>query len=170
MSRIQFDPQQAFKEFTDYTRKMTSGAQLLQRIKDEDVEIATAPKKEVFRLDKTMLYRYEPRAKSAVEVPVLVVYGLVGRYTMTDLQEDRSLHAQPARAGRRSLRRRLGHTRRAATAGSRIEDYVDGYLDDVRRVHLPGAQRRQASPARHLRRRRVLALLRGAVPAARART
>ena len=30
-------------------------------------------------------------AKRTVAVPVLVVYGLVGRYTMADLQEDRSL-------------------------------------------------------------------------------
>ena len=30
-------------------------------------------------------------AQKTVNVPVLVAYGLVGRYTMADLQEDRSL-------------------------------------------------------------------------------
>ena len=35
------------------------------------MQIATAPKTEVFRQDKTVLYHYEPMAKNVVKVPVL---------------------------------------------------------------------------------------------------
>ena len=37
---------------------------MLQRIKDEDVQIATADKDEVFREDKMTLYRYKPIAEA----------------------------------------------------------------------------------------------------------
>ena len=45
----------------------------------------------MFTQDKVTLYRYKPVAKRTLRVPVLVAYGQVGRYTMTDLQEDRSM-------------------------------------------------------------------------------
>jgi polyhydroxyalkanoate synthase len=85
------DPMRAMAEFSDLNVKLVRGAELLNRIRDDDVQIATTPKREVWRQDKTTLYRYEPLAERAIAVPVLMVYGLVGRYTMADLQEDRSL-------------------------------------------------------------------------------
>ena len=101
-----------------------------------------------------------PSARSAT--PVLVAYGQVGRYTMADLQEDRSMLRNLLALGSTSTRS-TGAARRAATAGSRFEDYVDGYLADcvehICKAHgIAGDQ-----PARHLRRRRVHAVLRGAV-------
>ena len=127
-SRIRVDARQAFNEFSDYQRRMLQGAQLLQRIKGEDVQIATAPKTEVFRQDKTVLYHYEPMAKNAVKVPVLIVFGLVGRYTFIDLQEDRSLTRSLLRQGIDLYVVDWG----TPTRGDRwlkMEDYIDGYLD-----------------------------------------
>ena len=89
--RVNVDPQDAVKEFTEFSRRMRMGRELLDKTKDSDVQIATTPKREVWRQDKTVLYHYTPTAKQTVKTPVLVVYGLVGRYTMADLQEDRSL-------------------------------------------------------------------------------
>jgi polyhydroxyalkanoate synthase len=43
------------------------------------------------RQDKVTLYHYRPLGEPKVRTPVLIAYGLVGRYTMVDLQEDRSL-------------------------------------------------------------------------------
>src|SRR6185436_6885903 len=90
-SRMQFDPLQIAKQFADFSQRLQHGNELLRSVKDRDVQIATTPKTEVLRQDKTTLYHYEPMAEQTVAVPVLVVYGLVGRYTMADLQEDRSL-------------------------------------------------------------------------------
>ncbi|HEY4997675.1 MAG TPA: hypothetical protein VII36_00955, partial [Usitatibacter sp.] len=89
--RVKVDPREAAREFSEFSRRMQRGRDLLDRTKDDDVRIATTPKTEVFRQDKVVLYHYTPSAKKTIGIPVLLVYGLVGRYTMADLQEDRSL-------------------------------------------------------------------------------
>ena len=45
----------------------------------------------MFRTDKVTLYRYRPLTEARFATPMLIVYSLIGRHTMTDLQEDRSL-------------------------------------------------------------------------------
>ena len=120
---------QALAELSDFNLKMARGQQLLQRIKDEDVQIATADKEVVFREDKTTLYRYKPTAKRTLKVPVLVAYGQIGRYTMTDLQEDRSMLRNLLALGVDVYAVDWG----SPTRGDRwltFEDYVDTYLHD----------------------------------------
>lgn len=119
----------ALAELSDFNLKMARGQQLLSRIKDEDVQIATADKEVVFREDKTTLYRYKPTAKGSLNVPVLVAYGQVGRYTMTDLQEDRSMLRNLLALGVDVYAVDWG----SPTRGDRwltFEDYVDIYLSD----------------------------------------
>lgn len=127
IGRIQVDPQQAIKEFAEFNLKLLSGSERLRRIKDRDVQIGTTPKQEVFRQDKTVLYRYEPLAKRTIDVPVLVVYGLVGRYTMADLQEDRSLIRNMLKQGVDLYAVDWGHATRT-DRWLTLEDYIDGYL------------------------------------------
>jgi polyhydroxyalkanoate synthase len=136
--RMQVDPREAVREFSAFTQRLRHGRALLDKTRDEDVQIATTPKREVFRQDKTVLYHYAAVAKKALATPVLVVYGLVGRYTMADLQEDRSL-----------VRNLLAHgvdlyvvdwgTPTRADRWLALEDYIDGYLgecvDFIRREH-----------------------------------
>ncbi len=127
--RVKVDPQEALREFTEFSRRMQAGRELLDKTRDRDVQIATTPKREVWRQDKTVLYHYTPSAKQTVKTPVLVVYGLVGRYTMADLQEDRSL-----------VRNLLGQgveiyvvdwgTPTRSDRWLTLEDYIDGYLDE----------------------------------------
>ena len=74
-----------------FVGKFQKGADVLAGIRDEDVDVGATPKALVLRRDKVELFRYEPTAKRTVETPVLIVYGLIGRYTMADLQTDRSL-------------------------------------------------------------------------------
>jgi polyhydroxyalkanoate synthase len=126
--RVKVDPREVAKEFADFSRRMQKGRELLDKTRDRDVQIATTPKREVFRRDKTVLYRYEPVAKKTVSVPVLVVYGLVGRYTMADLQEDRSLIRNLLAQGVDLYVVDWG----TPTRGDRwltLEDYIDDYLD-----------------------------------------
>ena len=77
--------------FSEMADKMVKAAKLLSRIKDEDVDVGTTPKKLVMRRDKVELFRYEPLTPRRIETPVIIAYGLIGRYTMADLQPDRSL-------------------------------------------------------------------------------
>ena len=137
-SRIQFDPLKVAKQFAEFNQRLQRGSEVLHSVKDRDVQIATTPKKEVLRQDKTTLYHYEPMAKRTIAVPVLVVYGLVGRYTMADLQEDRSLVRNLLAQGVDLYAVDWGNPSR----GDRyltIDDYVDGYLNDcvdyIRRQH-----------------------------------
>ena len=71
--------------------KMFKATQLIANTRDEDVNIGTTPKHLVMRRDKVELFHYEPMAAATAKTPVLLAYGLIGRYTMADLQPDRSL-------------------------------------------------------------------------------
>ena len=128
-NRIQLDPQQALAEFAEFNLKIMQGSQRLRRIKDRDVQIGTTPKQEVFRQDKTVLYHYEPLTEHTVNTPVLVVYGLVGRYTMADLQEDRSLIRNMLKQGVDLYAVDWGHATRT-DRWLTLDDYIDGYLHE----------------------------------------
>jgi polyhydroxyalkanoate synthase len=127
--RVKVDPEDAVKEFTAFSRRMQQGRELLDKTRDVDVQIATTPKREVFRQDKTVLYHYEPMAKKTLATPVLVVYGLVGRYTMADLQEDRSLVRNLLNQGVDLYVVDWGTPTRS-DRWLTLEDYIDGYVDE----------------------------------------
>ena len=127
--RVKVDPREAVKEFSQFTQRLQRGRELLEKTKDKDVQIATTPKHEVWRQDKAVLYHYEPMAKKSINVPVLVVYGLVGRYTMADLQEDRSLMRNLLAQGADLYVVDWGNPTRS-DRWLTLEDYIDGYLGD----------------------------------------
>jgi polyhydroxyalkanoate synthase len=129
IGRIQIDPSQAMQELAQFNLKLLKGSELLNQIKDRDVQVGTTPKREVFRQDKTVLYHYEPIAERQVKVPVIVVYGLVGRYTMADLQEDRSLIRNMLSQGVDLYAVDWGHPTRT-DRWLTLEDFIDGYLNE----------------------------------------
>jgi len=128
----------AIAEFSDFNLKMARGQKMLQRLKDEDVQIATADKEVVLRHDKVTLYHYKATAKPTLATPVLVAYGQIGRYTMTDLQEDRSMLRNLLALGVDVYAVDWGAPTRS-DRWLRFEDYVDDYLDTcvdfIRRAH-----------------------------------
>ena len=71
--------------------KLMAGIEHLKRLDEDDVQFGPTPKEEVFRNDHVVLYRYLPRAEVRLGTPLLIVYALVNRPYMVDLQEDRSL-------------------------------------------------------------------------------
>ncbi|WP_457812195.1 class III poly(R)-hydroxyalkanoic acid synthase subunit PhaC [Sinorhizobium meliloti] len=79
------------KDFAENVGNFHKGANVLAGIRDEDVDVGATPKTLVMRRDKVTLFQYEQTAERTVETPVLIVYGLIGRYTIADLQSDRSL-------------------------------------------------------------------------------
>ena len=119
----------ALAELDDLNYRLATGQRMLQRLKNEHVQIATAEKDVVFREDKTTLYHYRPTTKRAIGVPVLVAYGQIGRYTMTDLQEDRSLLRNLLALGVDVYAVDWGSPARG-DRWLRFEDYVDVYLAD----------------------------------------
>lgn len=126
-SRPTITPADAVAEASALGRRLAEGAKLFGEIRDADVQIATTPKDLVWSQDKVSLYRYRPLAESKGLPPVLIVYGLIGRYTMADLQEDRSLVRNLLNLGLDLWVVDWGNPGRAERFVT-IDDYVDGYL------------------------------------------
>lgn len=108
-------------------RRMAEGATLFAGVRDAEVRIATTPKDLVWTQDKVSLYRYRPLAESRGLPPMLIVYGLIGRYTMADLQEDRSLVRNLLSRGLDLYVVDWGNPGRADRFVT-MDDYIDGYL------------------------------------------
>ncbi|HZB37551.1 MAG TPA: alpha/beta fold hydrolase, partial [Beijerinckiaceae bacterium] len=126
-SPLKIEPDRVAAEIGALAERMAQGAKLFGEVKDEDVVIAATPKDEVWRQDKVTLYRYRPLAEPKVRTPVLIVYGLIGRYTMADLQEDRSLVRNLLKLGLDLYVVDWGNPSRADRWVT-IDDYVDDYL------------------------------------------
>jgi len=130
---IHIRPEQAIAEATTLGEKIARGAELFSRVRDDAVTIATTPKDEVWRQDKVTLHHYRPLADLKIPTPVLIVYGLIGRYTMADLQEDRSLVRNLLNLGVDLYVVDWGNPSRA-DRWLTLDDYVDGYLAECVRV------------------------------------
>ena len=122
-------PAELMRAAATFNTKVAAGVSRLSAITDEEVQIATTPKDEVFRSDKVTLHRYRPLAGRKVATPVLIVYSLIGRYTMTDLQEDRSLIRNLLKQGLDVWVIDWGNASRADRYLT-VDDYVLNYLDD----------------------------------------
>jgi len=128
---------QMLREIADVAKRMASGATLFTDVRDEDVAIGTTPKDEVWRSDKVTLYRYRAIAKRKLTTPLLIVFSLVGRYSIVDLQEDRSLVRNLLKAGIDVFVIDWGHPSRAdrwLTMDDYINDYLDGAVEAVKRI------------------------------------
>ncbi|WP_170766431.1 class III poly(R)-hydroxyalkanoic acid synthase subunit PhaC [Ruegeria lacuscaerulensis] len=118
------------KEAMEFNKKFMRGLDALSRVKDEDVDVGATPKTLLLEQDKVTLHRYEPLVQGeALTGPVLIVYGLIGRYTMADLQEDRSLVRNLLGRGVDLYVVDWGHPSRA-DQHLKLDDYIDWYLDD----------------------------------------
>ncbi|HUF86481.1 MAG TPA: alpha/beta fold hydrolase [Thermohalobaculum sp.] len=63
------------------------------------IEIAVTPKDEVWREGRITLHRYRPVVPRPRLGPLMILHGLIGRQTMTDLEPGRSLVARLLEAG-----------------------------------------------------------------------
>jgi polyhydroxyalkanoate synthase len=135
---VQIKPADAVREIAELGKRIAEGAKLFGDIKDEDVAIATTPKDEVWREDKVTLYHYRPVTGIKLLTPVLIVYGLIGRYTMADLQEDRSLVRNLLNLGVDLYVVDWGNPTRAdrwVTIDDYVDDYLAGAVQEIARRH-----------------------------------
>jgi polyhydroxyalkanoate synthase len=86
---LQFTPADALREITALGEKMARGAKTLREA--EDVTYGATPKEAVWRDGKVVLYRFKGERTPTAKVPLLIVYALVNRPYMVDLQHDRSI-------------------------------------------------------------------------------
>ncbi len=136
MGPLKFDPKAVLDEAARYSQKLTNGAQVLRQL--DDVHYGATEKEAVYREDKLVLYRFQGDKPPRNKTPVLIVYALVNRPFMTDLQADRSLVRNLLAQGEDVYLIDWGYPDAADRCLS-LDDYINGYIrrcvDVVARRH-----------------------------------
>ena len=119
--------QTALEATTDVVRKATVTQDRLQDAASADV--GQTPSEVVYTENKLELLRYESLTENQHQIPILIVYALINRPYILDLQEDRSIVRRLLEAGHdvylidwhepSHLDQRLG-----------LQDYVNRYIDN----------------------------------------
>ncbi len=118
----------AWQQMMEAGARTVKSNAFLSRTKDDEVAIAETPADLVYQIDKIQVLRYRPLTDKKADLPpVLICYGLFGRQTMIDLQEDRSLVRNMLEAGVDVYVVDWGNATRADQFLN-FDDYVDHYL------------------------------------------
>lgn len=83
----------------------------------------------VYQDGKRKLYRYAQRTDQVCPVPLLIVYAMVNRYTMLDLQPNRSIIRNLLDHGQDVYLIDWGYADRMDRFMT-MEDYIDGFMND----------------------------------------
>jgi polyhydroxyalkanoate synthase len=129
VTKTRTNPVTLLAELAELGAKILTAGKALHNIRDEDVQIATTPKDLVWRQDKVSLFQFRPLTENRIRAPLLICYGLVGRWTMVDLQEDRSLVRNLLNLGLDLYVVDWGNPSRADRFLT-LDDYIMGYLDN----------------------------------------
>ena len=116
-------------EYTELTKKVLQGVENLNQLREEDIKIGASPKEAVYQEDKLVLYRFKSTVAQPLSIPVLIVYALVNRPYMVDLQEDRSLVANMLKLGLDIYLIDWGYPSRA-DRWLTLDDYINGYINN----------------------------------------
>ncbi|MEA5534423.1 class III poly(R)-hydroxyalkanoic acid synthase subunit PhaC [Crocosphaera sp. XPORK-15E] len=121
--------EEAVEKYTEIAKKMAKGSPNLSHLREEDLEIGVTPKEVVYREDKVVLYRFKPVVEQPLSIPVLMVYALINRPLIVDLQENRSLVANLLKLGLDIYLIDWGYPTRA-DRWLTLDDYINGYLNN----------------------------------------
>ncbi|MCP4698137.1 MAG: class III poly(R)-hydroxyalkanoic acid synthase subunit PhaC [Gammaproteobacteria bacterium] len=126
MSPLKITPDKMLQEMYEFNKKLGEGVKNLSQIGEIDVGIS--PKEAVHQEDKMVLYHYKPATEKLNSTPLLIVYALVNRPYMADLQDGRSLIQGLRKAGQDVYLIDWGYpdgSDRCLT----LDDYLNGYVD-----------------------------------------
>ncbi|MDH4100312.1 MAG: class III poly(R)-hydroxyalkanoic acid synthase subunit PhaC [Nitrospirota bacterium] len=122
-----FEARNLVKDLGELGMKVMRGAENVTSV--DDIDVGTAPRDLIYQEDKLSLYHYKAQGKTTSKVPVLIVYALVNRPYMLDLQPDRSI-----------IRNLLGHGVDVYLVDwgyptkedmyITLDDYISGYLNN----------------------------------------
>lgn len=124
---MKINPGEIIQEMADTTAKLMKSYNTLSQI--DEVEVGTTPKTLVYSEDKLKLYRYDRETPPTCKTPVLIVYALVNRYNMMDLQSDRSYIKNLLDLGLDIYVIDWGYPTKADRYLS-MDDYVNGYINN----------------------------------------
>jgi polyhydroxyalkanoate synthase len=105
-------------------------------LEPREISVATTPSDVVLTEDDMKLLHYRPRAKRTTDIPVLIVYALVNRYYILDLQSDKSVVRKMLDDGLDVYMIDWGYPSGAdrwLTLDDYINDYMNAAVDEVRK-------------------------------------
>jgi polyhydroxyalkanoate synthase subunit PhaC len=109
-------------------QKVYKGPEVL--LEDLDTRIAATPYEVVYREDRVKLKYYRPKGKPKYKTPLLVVYALINRETMLDLQPGRSVVETLLAEGLEVYMIDWGYPKRKDRFLG-FDDHINGYMDNV---------------------------------------
>jgi len=128
--------QESVEEFKEFAENLKKGIENLASL--EEVKLAETEKELVYEDGKRKLYRYQARAKKVSPVPTLIVYAMVNRYTMLDLQPNRSVIRNLLDQGMDVYLIDWGYADRMdrhLTMDDLINGFIDDCIDHIREQH-----------------------------------
>jgi len=114
------------QETTEFNRKLKIALENLANA--GDIDEGVTPKTVIYEEDKLKLYRYQaPASLVQNKIPTLIIYALVNRHYMTDLQNDRSMIKGLQETGQDLYVIDWGYPDRADRYIT-LDDYINGYI------------------------------------------
>jgi polyhydroxyalkanoate synthase len=140
----------------ELNQKLVKGVEIFSRLREQNIQIGVTPKEEVYREDKVVLYRlFQSRSgidtehspasidtipssgtqgvfhpnESRYNIPILIVFALVNRPYIVDLQEGRSFVANLLKLGLDVYLIDWGYPSRA-DRWLTLDDYINGYINN----------------------------------------
>ncbi len=127
MNPIDIRPDKLAQEMFEYGQKLGQGIENL--LNAEKIDTGVTPRVEIYREDKLTLYRYQASGQVIQNpTPLLIVYALVNRPYMADLQENRSTIRTLLEAGQDVYLIDWGYPD-GADRSLTLDDYINGYID-----------------------------------------
>ncbi len=120
-------PDMFLKEIQDFGNKLGKGIQNLTEL--GEIPVGASEYDVVYSEDKMKLLHYKPLVDNPNKTPLLIVYALVNRPYMADLQEGRSLVEGLLKNGLDVYMIDWGYPD-AADRYLTLNDYINGYIDD----------------------------------------
>ncbi len=119
--------QESLEEFKTFADNLKNGVENLASV--DEIKLGQTEKELVYEDGKRKLYRYQARAKNVCSVPTLIVYAMVNRYTMLDLQPNRSMIRNLLDQGQDVYLIDWGYADRMDRHLT-MDDLINGFMDD----------------------------------------
>ncbi|KAA8919231.1 class III poly(R)-hydroxyalkanoic acid synthase subunit PhaC, partial [Xanthomonas sontii] len=132
---LSFSSDDLVQETLELQRKLLEGLRVLPGL--DTVDYGATARQEVWRDGKVVLYRFVGERPPTAKVPLLIVYALVNRPYMVDLQADRSLVQGLLALGEDVYVLDWGYpdrSERYLTLEDYLLRYIDGAVDHLRSV------------------------------------
>jgi poly[(R)-3-hydroxyalkanoate] polymerase subunit PhaC len=126
MNPFQIMPDALLSEIGEFNAKLAQGFNTLSNL--DEIEVGVSEKEAIYKEDNLVLYHFKARTKKQNAVPLLIVYALVNRPYMADLQDGRSMIQGLLDEGLDVYLIDWGYPD-SADKFLTLDDYINGYIN-----------------------------------------